>query len=119
MRVSISHHTIKKGFLFKKTYHEVHLTVAFTHEEKQIITQRGLLKTKLLDRRPADAKNDARDEKFELRVEHLMNSTTDHFLCATPSKSKIYEEGLLDALQQMKLWLSDNADTGNSKTVEF
>ena len=119
MRVSISHHTIKKGFLFKKTYHEVHLTVAFTHEEKQIITQRGLLKTKLLDRRPADAKNDARDEKFELRVEHLMNGTTDHFLCATPSKSKIYEEGLLDVLQQMKLWLSDNADTGTSTTVEF
>jgi len=119
MRVSISHHTITKGFPFKKTYHEVHLTVAFTHEEKQIITQRGLLKTKLLDRRPADAKNDARDEKFEMRVEHLMNGTTDHFLCATPSKSKIYEEGLLDALQQMKLWLSDNADTASSKTVEF
>lgn len=119
MRVSISHHTITKGLLFKKTYHEVRLTVAFSHEEKQIITQRGLLKTKLLDRRPADAKNDARDEKFELRVEHLMNGTTDHFLCATPSKSKIYEEGLMDVLQQMKLWLSDNADTANSTTVEF
>jgi hypothetical protein len=119
MRVSISHHTIKKGFFFKKTYHEVHLSVAFTHEEKQIITQRGLLKTTLLDRRPAEAKNDARDEKFELRVEHLMNGTTDRFLCATPSKSKIYEEGLLDVLQQMKVWLSDNADTASSTTVEF
>ena len=119
MRVSISHHTIRKGFLFKKTYHEVQLRVAFTHEEKQIITQRGLLKTKLLDRRPADAKNDARDEKFELLVQDLMDGKTDQFLCATPSKSKIYEEGLLDAMQQMKLWLSDNADTGTSTTVEF
>ena len=119
MRVSITHHTIRTGMLFKKTYHEVRLNVAFSHEEKQIITQRGLLKTKLLDRRPADAKNDARDEKFELRVEHLMDGRTDRFLCATPSKSKIYEEGLLDVLQQMKLWLSDNADTGRSKTVEF
>ena len=119
MRVSITHNTIKKGLLFKTTYHEVSLTVAFSHEEKQIITQHGLLKTKLLDRRPADAKNDARDEKFELRVEHLMNGKTDRFLCATPSKSKIYEEALFDVLQQMKLWLSDNADPATAKTVEF
>ena len=119
MHVSITHHTIRKGLLFKKTYHEVHLTVAFTHEEKQIIKQRGLLKTKLVDRRPADAKNDARDEKFELRVEHLMDGRTDRFLCATPSKSKIYEEELLAVMQQMKLWLSDNAETGTSTVVEF
>jgi hypothetical protein len=119
MRVSIDHHTVRKGFVLKKTYHEVHLSVAFTHEEKQIIKQRGLLKTKLLDRRPADAKNDARDEKFELRVEHLMDGQLDRFLCATPSKSKIYEEALLDVLGQMKLWISDNAETGTRTVVEF
>lgn len=119
MRVSISHHTVRKGFVLKKAFHEVHFSVAFTHEEKQIIRQRGLLKTKLLDRRPADAKNDARDEKFELRVEHLMNEQLDRFLCATPSKSKIYEEGLLDAMNQMKLWLDDNAETGTRTVVEF
>jgi len=119
MRITISHETVRKGFLFKKTFHEVHLIVAFTHEEKQIIKQRGLLKTKLIDRRPADAKNDARDEKFELRVEHLMDGKLDRFLCATPSKSKIYEEGLMDALSQMKLWLDDNADTASGFTVEI
>ena len=119
MRVSISHNTVRKGFLFRKTYYEVVLKVAFTHEEKQIIRQRKLLKTKLLDRRPADAKNDARDEKFELRVQHLLKRKPDRFLCATPSKSKIYEEALFDVLQQMKLWLEDNADTGKSTTVEF
>ena len=119
MRISISHQTVRKGFVLKKTFHEVHLSVAFTHEEKQIIRQRGLLKTKLLDRRPADAKNDARDEKFELRVEHLMNEQLDRFLCATPSKSKIYEEGLLDAMESMKLWLDDNAETGTRTVIEF
>jgi hypothetical protein len=119
MRVSLSHHTVRKGILLKKTYHEVHVSVAFTHEEKQIIKQRGLLKTKLVDRRPADAKNDARDEKFELRVEHLMDGRTDRFLCATPSKSKIYEESLLAMLQQMKLWLEDNAETGTPTVIEF
>lgn len=119
MRVSIAHQTVQRGVLFKKTYHEVHLSVAFTHEENQIIRQRGLLKTKLVDRRPADAKNDARDEKFELRVEHLMDARTDRFLCANPSQSKIYEEELLAVLEQMKLWLVDNADTAARTVVEF
>lgn len=119
MRVSISHDTVRKGLIFKKTYHEVHLLVAFTHEEKQIIRQRGLLKTKLVERRPADAKNDARDEKFELRVEHLMDGQVDRFLCATPSKSKIYEEDLLAVMAQMKVWLNDNTETGTRTVIEF
>ena len=119
MRISIEHHTIRKGLLFKTTYYEVHLTVAFTHEEKQIIRQRNLLKTKLVDRRPATAKVDDRDEKFELRVEHLMDGRTDRFLCATPSKAKIYEDNLLAMLSQMKLWLDDNAETGSRTVVEF
>jgi len=119
MRVSIDHHTIRKGLLFKKTFHEVHLSVAFTHEEKQIIRQRGLLKTKLVDRRPANARVDDRDEKFELRVEHLMDGRTDRFLCATPSRSKIYEEDLFAVFEQMKVWLDDNAETGTRTVVEF
>ena len=119
MRVSISHHTVRKGFILKTTFYEVHLKVAFTHEEKQIIRQRNLLRTKLMDRRPANAKVDARDEKFELRVEHLMDEKLDRFLCATPSQSKIYEDRLLAALAQMKLWLDDNAETAGRTVVEF
>lgn len=119
MRVSVDHHTVRKGLLFKTTLHEVHLTVAFTHEEKQIIRQRNLLKTRLVDRRPATAKVDDRDEKFELRVEHLMDGRTDRFVCANPSQAKIYEERLLDALAMMKLWLDDNAETSDRTVVEF
>ena len=48
-----------------------------------------------------------------------MDGKTDQFLCATPSKSKIYEEDLLAVMQQMKLWLSDNAETGKHTVVEF
>lgn len=119
MRVSIEHHTIRRGFLFKTTYYEVHLAVAFSHEEKQIIRQRNLLKTKLLDRRPADARVDDRDEKFELRVGDLLDGRVDRFRCATPSKAKIYEEELLAVMHQMKLWLGDNAETGGRTVVEF
>ena len=119
MRVSIDHQTTRKGLILKSTYHEVSLQVAFTHEEKQIIRQRKLESTKLLDRRPADAKVDARDEKFELRIEDLMDGKIDRFLCATPSQSTIYEETLLDALARLKLWLDDNAATGTRTVVEF
>ncbi len=119
MRVSISHQTVQRGFILKKTYYEVCLVVDFSHEERQIIRGRGLLDTKLLDRRPATAKVDDRDDKFELRVRDLMDGREDRFLCATPSKSKIYEEGLLDVLGQMKLWLEDNAETADRTVVEF
>lgn len=119
MRVEIKHHIIRKGLLLKTTFYQVSLSVHFTHEEKQIIYQRELLKTKLVDRRPADARVDDRDEKFELRVEHLLNGKTDHFLCSTPSQAKIYEERVLEMLEQVKLWLDDNAETGTRTVVEF
>ena len=119
MRVTITHHDIRKGFPFPKTYYEVHLTVAFSHEEKQIIRQRNLVQTRLLNRRPATAKVDDRDAKFELRMGDILEGRTDRFLCATPSTAKIYEEELLRMLEQVKLWLTDNAETGSRRVVEF
>ena len=119
MRVTISHHDLRKGFLFKKTFYEVHLSVAFSHEEKQIIRQRNLTETKLLDRRPATARVDDRDDKFALHLSDLLDGRNDQFLCATPSKAKIYQEELLRVMAQVKLWVSDNAETGTRTVVEF
>jgi hypothetical protein len=119
MRVSISHHDVCHGWVFRRVYQEVHLSVAFTHEEKQIIRQRNLLGTKLVDRRPAGAKVDERDEKFELRIEHLMDGRIDRFRCANPSAAKVYEEDLITMLQQLKFWLTDNAETATGTVIEF
>jgi hypothetical protein len=119
MRVAITHHTVRKGFLFKTTYYEVHLEVGFSHEEMQVIRQRNLAGTKLMDRRPATARVDDRDEKFELRMLDLMRATPDRFLCATPSEAKIYEDHLLAALAQVKLWIGDNAEVAGRTVVEF
>lgn len=119
MRVAITHEMVRRGFILKTTYYEVHTRVAFAHEEKQIIRQRNLLRTKLMDRRPAGARVDERDEKFELRVEHLMDEQLDRFRCETPSQAKIYEESLLDALAQMKIWLDENAEVAGRTVVEF
>lgn len=119
MRVAIKHATVRRGAIFKKTFHEVRVTVLLTHEEIQIVRQRNLLQTKLLDRRPATAKVDDRDDKFELLVSDVMNGKTDHFLCATPSDAKRYEETMLDTLSQLKIWISDNAETSEGIVVEF
>lgn len=119
MRVSIKHQTVRRGAIFKKTFEQVTMTVLFTHEEIQIIRQRGLMQTKLLDRRPANAKVDDRDTRFELKVSDIINGKTDNFLCATPSAAKRYEEAMLDTLAQLKLWIGDNAETGEGIVVEF
>ena len=119
MRVTIDHHDVRKGLLFRRTYYAVDLTVAFSHEEKTIIGLRRLAETKLLDRRPATAKVDDRDEQFELRLRDLLSGRTDRFLCATPSRAKIYAEDLERVMAEVKLWVSDNAEGGSRRVVEF
>lgn len=118
MRVAIDHCTIVKGLLFKTTYYAVDLSVAFTHEETQIIRQRKLEKTVLLERRPATAKVDDRDDKFTLTVGRLQHGP-DRFLAATPAHAKLYQEELLAALNELKGWLTLNADEGGRTVVEF
>jgi len=118
MRVSISHETVRQGFIFKTTYYVVCCTVNFTHEETQIIRQRKLEKSVLLTRRPATAKVDDRDDKFTLSVATLQKGT-DRFLTATPGHAKIYQQDLLAALEQLKDWLSLNADEADRTVVEF
>jgi hypothetical protein len=119
MRVSIKHDTVRRGAIFKKTFYEVCVTVLLSHEEIQIVRQRNLLETRLMDRRPANAKVDDRDQKFALYVKHVINGKTDRFLCATPADAKRYEERMLDTLSQLKLWISDNAETSEGIVVEF
>lgn len=119
MRVSIKHETVRRGLIFKTSFQEVLISVLFSHEELQIIRQRNLLQTKLLDRRPANAKVDDRDDKFALKVCDIINGQTDYFLCANPSAAKRYEETMLDALAQLKLWIDDNAETSEGIVVEF
>lgn len=119
MRVAIDHGTIRKGLLFRTAYYEVSCTVHFSHEELHVLRARNLLSTKLMDRRPATARVDDRDAKFELRLNDLVNGKTDRFLCATPSDAKIYAEELVAALEQVKRWIGDNTEIGRRHVVEF
>ncbi|MCK0103220.1 hypothetical protein [Pseudohalocynthiibacter sp. F2068] len=119
MRIKITHNDVTVGGLFRRTMHEVCVRVDFTHEEKQIIRQRDLMETKIMDRRPANARDDDPDDWFELRLKHLVRRKTDRFKCATPSEAKIYEETLIDALRMVKLWLGDNADPAEGRIIEL
>ncbi|WP_424991372.1 hypothetical protein [Fluviibacterium sp. S390] len=119
MRISLKHSTVRRGIILKKTYIEVVLSVLFSHEEIQIIRQRNLAKTKLMDRRPATAKVDDRDTKFELLISDILNGKTDRFLLADPAAAKFYSDTLLGALQNLKIWISDNAELGDDFVVEF
>ncbi|MFO6466250.1 hypothetical protein ACK8OR_17815 [Jannaschia sp. KMU-145] len=119
MRVSIKHETVTRGAIFKKTFYEVRVAVLMSHEELQIIRQRNLLATKLLDRRPANAKVDDRDDKFDLFVKDIINGKEDRFLCPTPSDAKRYEDRMLHTLSQLKLWINDNAETSEGIVVEL
>lgn len=118
MRISIEHRVVRSGWLFKLTYHAVDCTVHFTHEERQIIRQHRLGSTALLTRRPATAKVDDRDEQFTLSVNHLL-AGTDRFLSANPSAAKGYQAELLAALEQLKAWLQDNAESATRAVVEL
>ncbi|MFC6640016.1 hypothetical protein [Sulfitobacter sediminilitoris] len=105
MRIYISHHTVRKGFVLRTTSHEAHLKVAFTHEEKQIIRQRNLLKSKLMDRRPANARVDDREEKFVLRAEQLQRAKQNRSIKQLANRPVVLAMFLLSRIAAIKLIL--------------
>ncbi len=119
MRVKISSEEVRAGFPFKKNFFDVLATADFTHEEKQIITQRNLGDHILMERWPADAKVDDDAAWYALRVKHLMERRADRHRCATPSDAKLYQANLTASLQSLKLWLDDNAELGDADVFEL
>ncbi len=119
MRISIQHETVRRGFILKTTYHAVCCTLHLSHEEQHVIRERSLEQTKLLDRRPATARVDDRDDKFALLVRHLMHGQTDRFLLANPAAAKLYELELMRALQDLKDWIGLNTDIADRTVVEL
>lgn len=119
MRIRIEHHQPRDGLLFKRTWHEVHLSVHFTHEEKQIIRQHRLEGDPILERWPADAREGDEPHWYTLRVGNLLYRHPDRFRCRTPSDAKLYEARLLEVLEQMKGWLDANAEPAGTTIVEL
>lgn len=119
MRVSIRHEEVREGFVFKTAFHDVLLTVHFTHEERQIIVQRNLGEHVLLERVPAGARVEDNPEWYVLKVGHLLERQPDRHRTANPSEAKLYEARLTDALRAMKVWLEANADPAGATVFEL
>lgn len=119
MRVKIEHSEVREGLIFTKIFHEVHLTVDFTHEEKQIIRQRGLAEQVLLERVPPDARETDDPNWYALKVGHLLTRRPDRFRLANPADAKLYAEKLTEVLHGMKLWLDENAAPAGTTAFEI
>ncbi len=119
MRIAIRHEEVHEGRIFRKTFHDVCVTVDFTHEERQIITQRNLGEHILLDRLPAGADGEDDPDWYILKVKHLLERKPDRHRTANPHDAKVYEADLLAKLQEMKAWLEANADPGADRIVEL
>ena len=119
MRVKIEHTEIRTGWPFARTLHEVHLTVDFTHEEKQVIRQRSLLEHQLLDRVPCDAKPDDDPAWYVLRVKHLFDRKPDKFRLLTPADAKHYAAQLQDAMHSLKSAIGENTEIGETLVFEI
>jgi len=119
MRIKIEHQEVRAGFPFKRPYFEVHLTADFSHEEKQIIRQRRLEDHLLIERWPADAREEDDPDWYALKVGHLIERKPDRFRCKTPSEAKIYEAKLVETMRLMKAWLDENADPAGTTVLEI
>ena len=119
MRVKIESIEDKGGFIFKRPFVDVLLTVDFTHEEKQIVSQRELAEQVLLERVPASAKPEDDPDWYALKVKHLFERKPDKHRCAHPADAKLYQAELEAALQTLKLWLDDNAELGDGVVYEL
>ncbi|MCB1418703.1 MAG: hypothetical protein KDJ74_06760 [Notoacmeibacter sp.] len=119
MRIAIRHEEVREGLVFKTTFHDVCVTVDFTHEERQIITQRKLGDHVLLERAPAGADMEDDADWYVLKVGHLVERKPDRHRTANPSEAKLYEDRLVAALHSMKAWLTANVDPGGDKVFEL
>ena len=119
MRIAIRHEEVRQGLVFKTTFHDVCVSVDFTHEEHQIIMQRNLGDHVLMERAPAGASGEDNPEWYVLRVRHLLERKPDRHRTANPYDAKVYETRLMTALELMRDWLAANADPGDDKVIEL
>lgn len=123
MRVQIDHVEMQKGLIIKRTYHAVRCEVVFSEEELHIIKQLRLQDEVVMERLPSAELKVSRGDDMEpyyLYVKTLLRGA-DLYCMETPNGARIYEEGLIENLKEMKEYLAANAEgiAERSKTLEF
>lgn len=103
MRVKMTHHKTRGGFLFTKTYHVVTTSVTFSREEKFVIRQDSLTNLVLVDR-PPGANKIARfgeEHLFYLYVKDIWRGSDSYYL-SNGHGARMYMEDVAEALQKLK-----------------
>ena len=118
MKVNIQHEEVKKGFIRKKTYHQITVDVQFSEEETQIIKDNDMERAKLLDRvRPANFNDGVFDDpRWNLEVRQFMWDKPNVYTVNTPAEAKQYEADVKDALTNFKAYLEENAGIEEQST---
>ena len=83
MRVNVEHKELVKGLVFKKRYFDVQVTVEFTEEQRQKISDLGIEDAIVLKRDPPadfDARETDNPAMFHLYVEDLLKGTCKYAL---------------------------------------
>ena len=124
MKVDIKHVEKSQGLIFKTRFYGVAVTVTFNEEEKQIIEQRKLHRTVILERRaPADVDEEAHANRglaskiltaavkgadannFHLTIGKLLKGTDTYFV-PTIVLAKGYEVELRESMHDLKGYIS-------------
>ena len=126
MHVSIEHRKKSSGLLQNVPQVEVVANVQFSEEERLIIESRRLQDYVVLQREPDSRQADKLEPEelerwahsFHLRISHLMNERPDCFTLDTPADAKVYQQRLIEALRQLKVFIADNAALGAPVSFE-
>jgi len=119
VRIKIEHAQGREGFPFKRPFHEVQVTVDFSHEERSIIQVRRLEDYVLMERWPATALETDDPDWYALRIQDLIHRKPDRTRWRTPAEAKVYTLDLSDALYGLKHWLEENAEPGQAQVMEL
>lgn len=123
MRVTVTHHELKKGIVFRRVLFDVHIQVQFSEEERYLIEKHGLEDVIVLERDPPPDYNLHEDDDprmFHLYTEDLMKGVC-KYACLDAPSAKGYEHAVLEELKLLKQLLDTYQTDGieGSTTYEL
>lgn len=123
MRVSISHETIKKGWIFPTEFFAVKVVVHLTEEEKQIIKENDIADTVVIPALESASKRSNQPQPYPWTsaqwVNFLRSDPTFVRDFRTKSTAKKFEEHAKICLVEAKEDLDDLADDNEGTTFEI
>jgi len=126
VKVSIDHSEVKKGFLKKKTYNQVAVTVQYTDYELAVIRKNKIEDHVILERTLDADRNDYDDmaklgllDRFHLRVKHFIGGKPNTYILNSPAESKVYEQEVTEALKNLKQFIENATEEPESTSFEL